>query len=99
VDYDNDGDLDLFVAMMYNNKNRLFLNNGDGSFTEVTEGSIVNDLSDPSLVTLTDIENDGYIDLYVFNLNAKKNSLYHNNGDGTFSRFTGEHVIAFLMKM
>jgi enediyne biosynthesis protein E4 len=88
-DYDNDDDLDLFLANFFNNNNAFFENNGDGSFTRVTEGVIVSDGGDSGPATWIDIENDGYLDVYVCNQQQQKNFLYHNNGDGTFTRFTG----------
>ena len=86
-DYDNDGNLDLFVV---NNghANSLYRNNGDGTFTTMTSnvvGSIASDISSCLGASWADYENDGYLDLFV-TTDQGINLLYHNNGDGTFTR-------------
>jgi hypothetical protein len=86
-DYDNDGFLDVFVAN-YGQSNELYHNNGNGTFTRVTTGSIVNDPAQSISTAWGDYDNDGYLDLFVGNRNGTKNFLYHNNGDGTFTRVT-----------
>jgi hypothetical protein len=86
-DYDNDGYLDLFVANRLGN-NWLYHNNGNGTFTKVTAGSIVNDGGDSNGCAWADYDNDGWLDLYVGNWQGENNFLYHNNGDGTFTRIT-----------
>jgi hypothetical protein len=96
-DYDNDGDLDLFavqgsalatVNSASTTRSRLFRNdrgaNGDSRlrFTDVTERSRL-DVSGYGMGAATgDIDNDGWIDLYVTLLGV--NRLFRNNGDGTF---------------
>jgi hypothetical protein len=86
-DYDNDGLLDLFVTDPNGVRNRLYHNNGNGGFTNVTSGPM---LLLPSGVTSYgcgwgDFDNDGYLDLYVVNYGGN-NALFHNNGNGTFTR-------------
>jgi hypothetical protein len=94
ADYNNDGKPDLFVPIYSDAAtNRLFVNLGGGSFTPVTSGSVVTDSAHSVLGAWGDYDNDGYLDLYVGNgaLVGDENSfLYHNNGDGTFSRMTGD---------
>ncbi len=85
-DYDNDGNLDLFVCN-YNENNFLYHNNGDGTFTKITTGSIVTDGGSSTCPAWGDYDNDGFLDLYVCN-RTSANFLYHNNGDGTFTRIT-----------
>jgi len=95
-DYNNDGYPDIYVSngtQGYKQKNFLFLNNGDGSFTQVTSGDIVNDQVISGGSTWGDFDNDGDLDLYVCTnrdntTDPIKNFLYENNGSGTFSKNT-----------
>ncbi len=66
--------------------NRLYHNNGDGTFTDVTEKAGVRGHSYGMGVAVADYDNDGRPDLYVTNFG--RNILYHNNGDGTFTDVT-----------
>jgi len=87
-DYDNDKWLDLFVVNYQGQNDFLYHNNGNGTFTRILTGPLVNDNAWGSGSTWGDYDNDGYLDLYVTN-NSSNNNLYHNNGDGTFTTFTG----------
>jgi ASPIC and UnbV/FG-GAP-like repeat len=101
ADYDNDGFLDLYVGRYLDPRedipttfyarnglpNQLYHNNGDGTFTNVTEKAGV---GDPGLCLGTvfgDYNDDGYPDLYVVNDFGRK-TLYRNNCDGTFTDVT-----------
>ncbi len=100
ADYDRDGDLDVYIGIytladsdpdddIY--KNKLYKNNGDGTFTNVTVDAGVQE--DPTLTfqpVWTDINNDLYPDLYVINDRQPVNFLFLNNGDGTFENITQE---------
>jgi hypothetical protein len=66
--------------------NRLYRNNGNGTFTDVTEKAGVRGSGYGMGVAAADYDNDGHTDLYVTNLNGS--ILYHNNGDGTFTDVT-----------
>src|SRR6266404_572397 len=69
--------------------NRLFRQNNDGSFTDVTKQAGLANAGDGNYgmgVAVGDYDNDGYADIYVTNFG--KNILYHNNGDGTFTDVT-----------
>ena len=90
-DYNNDGYLDLFVSN-YNENNFLYSNNGDGTFSRITEGSIVNDGGSSAGCSWGDYDNDGYLDLFVAN-RTQSNFLYHNNEDGTFTKITSGVIV------
>ena len=95
-DYNNDGLLDIFftngAAIPSLEKtgpeywNRLFRNNGDGTFTDVTEKAGLQGIGYSMGVAAGDYDNDGFVDLYVTGVN--RNQLFHNNGDGTFTDVT-----------
>jgi len=95
-DYNNDGLLDIFftngaaIPSLEKNGpaywNRLFRNNGDGTFTDVTEKAGLQGLGYSMGVAAGDYDNDGFVDLYVTGFN--RNQLLHNNGDGTFTDVT-----------
>ncbi len=90
VDYDCDGRLDLFIANniggLFDRKspNRLFHNNGDGTFTEVTEAAGFSTIWPTIGSAWGDYNDDGYPDLFLSNA-LGKSQLYRNNGDGTFT--------------
>jgi len=85
-DYNNDGHIDLFIANSGNSSNFLYTNNGDGSFTAVTNGNVVTDKGNSHGSTWIDIDNDGDLDLYVTNDQNQDNYLYRNEGNGNFSK-------------
>jgi len=97
-DYDNDGDLDIYVA--HGNwagwtmeGDVFFRNNGDGTFTDVTEeAGLDKNTGDNDHAGFLDYDNDGNLDLYVYNSTDVDDriALYHNNGDGTFTDVTEE---------
>ena len=91
VDYDNDGDLDLFVSNAFDFENVLYRNDGLGVFTKVTTSGLSERVEDTVASCWADYDNDGFLDLFL--ANAQKNSLYHNNGDGTFTSITNSAVV------
>ena len=98
LDYNNDGCMDIFFtngAEMPSLKktspqysNRLFRNNCDGTFTDVTEKAGVAGEGYSMGVAVGDYDNDGYPDIFVAGLN--RNILYHNRGNGTFEDVTAK---------
>lgn len=87
ADYDLDGDLDVYIGnestAEWKAPSQLFRNNGDETFTEVTEtAGVANNLL-AKAVTWGDFDEDRYPDLYVSNYRGP-NRLYRNRGDGTF---------------
>jgi hypothetical protein len=86
-DYDNDGDLDLYVGNYRLQENFLYRNNGDGTFTDVASQAGVAGNHHTLAVIWADYDNDGDFDLYTNTVHAS-NILYQNNGDGTFTDVT-----------
>jgi hypothetical protein len=101
ADYNNDGFLDLYVGRYLDPRktipttfyarngepNQLYRNNGDGTFTNVTERAGVGEIGLCLGTVWGDYDDDGRPDLYVVN-DFGRNTLYHNNGDGTFTDVT-----------
>ncbi len=88
VDYDSDGDDDLFVTTsLHENlsrKNLLYKNNGDGTFSKITAGDLVNVEATGRNSTWADFNNDGLVDVFV--ANQHENFLYKNSGGGVFTK-------------
>jgi hypothetical protein len=101
ADYDNDGFLDLYLGRYLDPRetipttfyarngkpNQLYHNNGDGTFTNVTESAGVGDRGLCLGAVWGDFNDDGFPDLYVVNDFGRK-TLYRNNRDGTFTDVT-----------
>src|SRR5215471_4474779 len=97
-DYNNDGNLDVFftngadITTLQKNSskygNRLFENDGQGNFKDVTAKAGLTGSGFDVGVAVGDYDNDGYEDLFVGGVH--RNRLYHNNGDGTFSDVTAK---------
>jgi len=100
TDYNNDGILDILVlrgAWMYPQPMTLFRGNGDGTFTDVTKEAGLDVLVSTQTAVWADINNDGYLDLFVGNEKGQSH-LFLNKGDGTFediSAAAGVDKIAF----
>jgi hypothetical protein len=93
ADFDNDGDQDLYVVKggRYEiEANRLLLNE-NGRFVDVTDRAGVGSKAFTYSAAFADVDNDGYLDLYLANYGVgAANTLYHNNGDGTFTDVTSQ---------
>ncbi|MEO8210212.1 MAG: FG-GAP-like repeat-containing protein, partial [bacterium] len=63
------------------------------TFTKITEGSIVNDIGSSRSCAWGDYDIDGHIDLFVLNYEGLNDFLYHNNGDGTFTRIFNQPIV------
>ncbi|MDR7211748.1 FG-GAP-like repeat-containing protein [Flavobacterium piscis] len=109
ADYDNDGDIDIFVlrgAWMrkYGRQpNSLLRNNGDGTFTDVTIKSGLYSEFPTQAGTWNDFNNDGYLDLFIGNESADNESypseLYLNNQNGTFTNVAKDakcDIVSFI---
>jgi hypothetical protein len=92
TDYDLDTWPDLYVANR-DQQNFLYHGTGFGEFEKITVGSIVTDVANSSGCAWGDYDNDGFPDLYVANSGTVSN-LYHNNGDGTFSKVSDDPFIS-----
>ena len=101
-DYDGDGFLDIYfvngaeIPSLQKSSpqywNRLYHNNHDGTFTDVTEKAGVAGAGYGMGVAVGDYDNDGWPDLFVANVTG--NQLFHNNGDGTFTDVTAKAGLA-----
>lgn len=94
-DFNNDGLQDVYLACDYGT-DRVFFNNGDGTFRDATERALGFDTRKGMNADVGDYDNDGWLDVYVTNITDEYmkecNMLWHNNHDGTFtdvSRETG----------
>ena len=104
-DYNHDGLLDIFAVQggpvpgatdaerHFSTRSVLYRNNGDGTFTDVTEqAGLGGDIGYGMAVSVADYDNDGWPDLYISAYGG--NRLFHNNGNGTFNDVTHKAGIA-----
>ncbi len=93
LDIDNDGWQDLYLAHDRGTGNSLYLNNGDETFTDISEASNSNLVFNAMGIAIGDYNNDGFSDMYVTNT-AAGNGFLKNNGDGTFSEIADSLGVA-----
>jgi hypothetical protein len=104
VDFDNDGDMDVFFVngrdsnLSIENPPLLYKNNGDGTFTSLVSTGFDLSSSSNDLISAAwgDYNNDGFLDVFVANQDAEPTStnyLYKNNGNGTFTKQTSSLVM------
>ncbi|MDB5033631.1 MAG: RNA-binding protein, partial [Chlorobi bacterium] len=94
-DYDNDGDLDMYLGLTGNavgdyyarwgDNDKMFRNDGKGKFTEVTKQAGITDAGYCNNVVVGDLNNDGYPDIFISNDFDASDCCYLNNRDGTFT--------------
>jgi len=88
-DFDGDGSVDIYITNGERSPNQLYLNNKDGTFSEVGQLSGVADLSEGWGAICADIDNDGDADIYLTNYFGK-NKLFLNDGEAFFTDGTAE---------
>lgn len=101
IDYDNDGDQDMFIAKcggeIARRTNQMFQNNGDGTFTEVAESLGLDDPMQTWSSAWADYDNDGDMDVFI-GASTGSHKLMLNNGDSTFTDVTaGSGIEAFTV--
>jgi tetratricopeptide (TPR) repeat protein len=97
-DYNNDGLLDIAITSAHGGTS-LYRNNGDGTFTDVSVESGVDRAVNGFSIIAGDYDNDGFTDLYVTRLGwyAGDGTLFHNNGDGTFTDVTAKAGVGGIL--
>jgi len=102
TDYDNDGDLDMYLSKCRGGVsnpldgrrvNQLFQNDGNGNYTDVAEAAGLRPLGQSWATDFADIDNDGDLDCFIINHDISS-GIYENNGNGTFTNVTSTSGIS-----
>ena len=115
-DYDKDGYVDLYIAHQpptngaskralkgkkhFGYTDRLYKNNGNGTFTDVTDKAGITNYTFSLSTTVSDLNNDGWLDIYVASDYDEPDYYFQNNGDGTFTNIIDDalkHISYFSM--
>lgn len=91
TDFNNDGEMDLFVTNEGVQNENLYRNNGDGSFTKLSGGPLLTAGSKTMSSSWGDYDNDGDLDVFLANDQAN-DGLYRNDGNETFVKITDDPV-------
>ena len=92
-DYDNDGLVDLYITNSESDlRNMLYRNTGNHTYTKIS-APWLEEAKPSRSANWSDYDNDGDQDLFVVNEGANTNSLFKNNGDGSFTAVTGSPVV------
>ena len=100
-DFNNDGFQDIFFPVGGGSPDRLFINNGDGTFTNQAAAYGVALTHRSTAAAVADYNNDGWLDIFETSLGPASNNapgankLYRNNGDGTFTNVAATAGVAF----
>ena len=92
IDIDNDGDLDLFICNEEGQTNFLYRNNGNGSFTKITNTPLTQTGGNWWSASWGDYNNDGFADVFISNWGGK-NALFKNNGNWNFTEILNDTVV------
>ena len=102
-DVNNDGYLDLYAAglvshgISFDSRDRLYLNNGDRTFADVTDEAGIEGELETCSVQFSDFDRDGWTDIFIANcfFELVRTELLRNNGDGTFTDVAFDAGLAF----
>lgn len=89
IDFDDDGDLDLFTTNAHQQANGLFLNDGRGGFEAVDAGALTRDSTSSTMSCWADYDGDGDLDVFVVNRDGENDALYENDGGDRFEAIEG----------
>lgn len=97
ADYDNDGDLDVFVSNNSGAQDYVYVNNGDETFSRLDDPVLTSESIHSHSAAWGDFDNDGFVDMFLGDYGAEvPNRLYRNKGDGTFESLSNSVVVQDL---